>query len=289
MRPRRATTTVDALGIAGSRPGDCSSSSPPAPPPSSCTPASPRTPGILAARLAAAGADGPDTVLEGDRAASTPRSADGPRPTPALVDSPASGERWETTRIGIKPYPACQLMHAALDAGRQALLADGRSRRRRRRGRSRRGPPRQRRDRVRAPRQGRARARRTTRSSRCPWSLAALLVDGEVTVDTYDAPTRSAAPDVADARRPGRVVEVPDDAGVAADAPGRVEVDARATAQRLDRRGRPQRRRPDDPLDDERCRQARRQRRRARRRRGRRPGCRPPHDLADPHLTAHAA
>ncbi|MCA1713563.1 MAG: MmgE/PrpD family protein, partial [Actinobacteria bacterium] len=72
--------------------------------------------GILAARLAAAGASAPTSILEGSRglyAAYTDGAAD--------LDGIARGlgADWQTTRITIKPYPACQLSHASLDALRE--------------------------------------------------------------------------------------------------------------------------------------------------------------------------
>jgi 2-methylcitrate dehydratase PrpD len=79
--------------------------------------------GILAAELAAAGLRGPATVVEGrfglfgallaqDRAADVHAQ---------LADL---GERWETTRIAIKPYPTCHFTHAAIEAA-AALAAAG--------------------------------------------------------------------------------------------------------------------------------------------------------------------
>jgi 2-methylcitrate dehydratase PrpD len=72
--------------------------------------------GILAAQLGAAGMRGPATVIEGrfglfgallgqDRTAEVREQ---------LADL---GERWETLRISIKPYPTCHLTHAAIEAG----------------------------------------------------------------------------------------------------------------------------------------------------------------------------
>jgi 2-methylcitrate dehydratase PrpD len=69
-----------------------------------------------------------------------------------------------------------------------------------------------------------------------PWSLAALLTDGEVTVDTY-APASLARPAVRALATRVRVTEVPD-AGVAADAPSRVVVslaDGRTLRGHVDR------------------------------------------------------
>ncbi|WP_064076097.1 MmgE/PrpD family protein [Prescottella equi] len=77
--------------------------------------------GILAARLAAAGASGPPSVLEGRRglyAAMSARDAD----LAAVTDS--LGSRWEATVIGIKLYPSCQLMHVTLDAVAAALAGE---------------------------------------------------------------------------------------------------------------------------------------------------------------------
>ena len=135
--------------------------------------------GIVAARLAAAGADGPNTVIEGERGiyrALSARSADPPRVTRAL------GQEWEVTRIDIKRYPACQLSHAALDGG--GML----------------------RERVRAGDIATLEVEIHPDSSAIvaqpielkrvptspydakfslPWSLAALLIDGSLTVDSY--------------------------------------------------------------------------------------------------------
>jgi len=69
--------------------------------------------GLMAARLAAAGASGPPRILEG--ASGFFRSYAGEEVgADDVVDG--LGRRWETTRITIKPYPACQLSHASLDA-----------------------------------------------------------------------------------------------------------------------------------------------------------------------------
>ena len=65
--------------------------------------------GILAARLAAAGATGPATVFDGPHGVFD-ALADGA--VDAGTITRGLGDAWETTRIGIKPYPACQLSHA---------------------------------------------------------------------------------------------------------------------------------------------------------------------------------
>jgi 2-methylcitrate dehydratase PrpD len=75
--------------------------------------------GLFAARLAAHGATGPASVLEGrlglfrsyfrlDEPALEARIAD-------------LGRVWETPRIAFKPYPACHFVHAPLDAALEAL------------------------------------------------------------------------------------------------------------------------------------------------------------------------
>jgi 2-methylcitrate dehydratase PrpD len=67
--------------------------------------------GIMAADLAAAGATGPDSGLDGEygliRAFTREAGSD---------VSGDLGRRWELLGTTIKPYPACQLSHAALDA-----------------------------------------------------------------------------------------------------------------------------------------------------------------------------
>lgn len=174
--------------------------------------------GVLAARLAAAGATGPSSVLEGRRglyAALTSRPADFTALTEGL------GTRWETTRIGIKPYPSCQLMHVALDAVSAAVTGHD----------------------VTAsdiadvevavhsdslpivcgPNAGVA-APRSTYDGKfdLPWSVAALLHDGVVDVATYTDESIARADVLATARRV-RAVELVTD-GPAAAAPGRAVV-----------------------------------------------------------------
>lgn len=74
--------------------------------------------GVNAARLAAHGATGPSTVLEGRFGLYNAYLGAVPD---ALEDQLADlGQRWETPRIAYKPYPACHYVHAALDATVQA-------------------------------------------------------------------------------------------------------------------------------------------------------------------------
>jgi 2-methylcitrate dehydratase PrpD len=69
--------------------------------------------GILAARLAAAGAEGPPNVLEGRFGLFDAFLGRVPDLQRAVSDL---GTRWETPRIAYKPYPACHFCHGALGA-----------------------------------------------------------------------------------------------------------------------------------------------------------------------------
>lgn len=207
-------TTVDALGIAGSSAGGLLEFLATGSSTKQLHPGLASHAGILAARLAEAGADGPASVVEGERGVYA-ALADG-HADAALVTADL-GLRWETTRITLKPYPACQLMHAALDAGRQVLPL---------------APATIREVAVEVHPDSAAIVctpdkvdPRTAYDAKfsLPWSLAALLTDGEVTVDTY-APDSLARPDVRALAARVRVTEVPD-ARVAADAPSRVVVE----------------------------------------------------------------
>ncbi|SNS93778.1 MmgE/PrpD family protein [Rhodococcoides kyotonense] len=167
--------------------------------------------GILAARLAAAGAGGPASVLEGKRGLYAALSD---RPADLAVLTADLGTSWESTRIGIKPYPSCQLMHVTLDAVKAAGFSSGEitdievfvhpdSR-----------PI------VCGPNAGVA-APRSTYDGKfdLPWSVAALLHDGAVTVGTY-TPESIARHEVLDTARAVRVTDMTYD-GPAASAPGR--------------------------------------------------------------------
>ena len=70
--------------------------------------------GITVARLAAHGATGPASVLEGRRGFFAAYLHGEPIDIePQLIDL---GARWETPNIAFKPYPACHYIHAPLDA-----------------------------------------------------------------------------------------------------------------------------------------------------------------------------
>lgn len=106
-------TAVSALGIAGSQAAGSLEFLAAGEPTKQLHPGMAAMNGILAARLAAAGATGPRTTIEGDMglyALYTDGNWDASRITSGL------GERWEIEQITIKPYPVCQLSHAAMDA-----------------------------------------------------------------------------------------------------------------------------------------------------------------------------
>ena len=171
--PRRAAT-VDALGIAGSSAGGLLEFLATGSSTKQLHPGLASHAGILAARLAAAGADGPDSVLEGE-----PRSLRRARRRPRRR---RAGDRRPRRRLGDHPDRHQALPRLPADA-RRARRRPGRAGRRDARRRHgprghRRGAPRQRRRSSASPTRS-CRARRTTRSSRCPgawprcWSTAA--------------------------------------------------------------------------------------------------------------------
>ncbi|MCA1834111.1 MAG: MmgE/PrpD family protein [Actinomycetota bacterium] len=106
-------TTMNALGIAGSQAAGSLEFLTTGSSTKQLHPGFAAQSGILAARLAAAGASGPDSIFEGDNGLFR-AYADAHVAADALFGE--LGERWETTQITIKPYPACQLSHASLDA-----------------------------------------------------------------------------------------------------------------------------------------------------------------------------
>ncbi|MFC4069375.1 MmgE/PrpD family protein [Actinoplanes subglobosus] len=206
--------------------------------------------GILAARLAAAGATGPAGALDGEYGlfrTMTGRAPDAtvllgdlpgtaraePRSDPDLTSprgegapsraepwsdpdrpSPRGGGRWEATRIGIKPYPACQLTHASIDAAGEftgsmpsaltvTLHPDA-------------VPI------VGGPEKRRPRSAYEAKFS-VYWCVAAMIVDGWVDLDTFEDLDR---PDVL-ALAARITVETGAAGVVAADAPGIVAADGR--------------------------------------------------------------
>lgn len=73
--------------------------------------------GVLAAQLAAAGAEGPARALEGRFGLYVTHVDEEPDLAAALE---GLGERWECVRSVVKPYPVCHFSHAALDAAARA-------------------------------------------------------------------------------------------------------------------------------------------------------------------------
>ena len=76
--------------------------------------------GVLAARLAAHGAEGPPGVLDGRFGLYDAFLGD--RDVPLDEQLADLGSRWETLRIAYKPYPACHYMHGSI--GATALVRD---------------------------------------------------------------------------------------------------------------------------------------------------------------------
>lgn len=215
--------TVDALGIAGSMAGGLLEFLATGSSTKQLHPGFAAHSGVLAARLAAAGASGPESVLDGRYglyAAFLDRRVTADQLTAGL------GSDWQVQQITIKPYPACQLMHATLDATATAAVAAG----------SRGGwvDPAQ----VRAvvvdvhpdsativcePAEDKLNPKSPYDAKfSLPWSVSALLIDGALGSATY-TPDAIRRPEVADLARRVQVRVVPID-GVAAAAPGRVEL-----------------------------------------------------------------
>lgn len=179
--------------------------------------------GMLAAQLAAAGARGPATVLEGPNGFF--RSyADTSVDAGMLVDG--LGTRWETPAVGIKAYPVCQLSHASLDALRGLLSGSGVA-----------GtaaiPKAVQRVRFAVPDDAvpivcepadDKRRPRTPYEAKfsLPWCAATLLVDGRIELDSF-TPDRLDRADVAALADAVSCVATPSEVP-AADAPGDVEV-----------------------------------------------------------------
>ena len=213
-----ADVTTSALGIAGSSAGGLLSFLATGASTKQLHPGLASQAGILAARLAAAGATGPDTVLDGPHGLYQ-ALASGPVDPAGVVAG--LGESWQTELISIKLYPACQLSHVTLGAlgaalAREPFGADDV-------------------ESVTADVHPDA-ASVVCDASRdlirpltpyaakfsLPWSAAALLVDGRFDLETF-SDASIVRPDVTElaARIGWTVVRAP---GVAADAPGRVTV-----------------------------------------------------------------
>lgn len=213
-----ARQTTDALGIAGSQAGGLLAFLGTGASTKQLHPGLASHAGTLAARLAAAGATGPHTVFDGPNGVFDTLT-DGPTDPQSIARE--LGDRWESLRVGIKPYPACQLSHATLDATASALeqrafgaddvdhlvarvhpdsaaivCEPGRD--------------------LAAP------ASQYAAKFSLPWCVAALIVDGHVGVDTFAAESvrRPEVSEVAERVR----VEITPSQIAAADVPGSVDV-----------------------------------------------------------------
>lgn len=145
--------------------------------------------GLVAARLAAAGAGGPATILEGERGLYRAYAGQEVRPELLLK---GLGQAWETARATIKPYPACQLSHASLDALREAAAPAAEIERVHFR------VPEETAAIVLLPQAAKLRPRTPYEAKfSLPWCAAALLLDGQLGVESF-APGRIERPEVLD-------------------------------------------------------------------------------------------
>ena len=76
---------------------------------------------LVASRLAAHGATGPASVIEGRFGLY--RAFVGRSDIDVAALTGDLGDRWETPQIAFKPYPACHYVHASLDAAAEAVAA----------------------------------------------------------------------------------------------------------------------------------------------------------------------
>lgn len=210
-----ARQTVNALGIAGSQAGGLMEFLNSSASTKQLHPGFAAHNGVLAARLAAAGATGPESVFEGEYGlyhALLGRRIDSPQLVAEL------GKRWELSRTTIKPYPACQLSHAALDAAAKVrtqldthsitqikeieveIHPDAATV-------------------VCGPGKEHPLSSYAAKFS-MPWCVAALLIDGSLSLDTFDRVNR---PDVITLAKRIRHKRI-DFGGVASDQPGTISV-----------------------------------------------------------------
>ncbi|TIC88063.1 MmgE/PrpD family protein [Nocardioides sp. GY 10113] len=119
-------TATHALGIAGSQAGGLLAFLATGASTKQLHPGFASQAGITAARLAAAGATGPETVLDGPHGLYDALTTGVVERTAILAGlGGADPTDWETTRIGIKPWPTCQLAHASMAAAGAALSTAG--------------------------------------------------------------------------------------------------------------------------------------------------------------------
>ena len=171
---------------------------------------------VMAARMAARGATGPATILEGGWGLY--RSYADTTVEPDEVTA-TLGKEWETTRMTVKPYPVCQYSHATLDT--LALLPDDLDPSRIARIDI--GLPQDSLAVVAEPREARLRPRTTHEAKfSVQWNVATLLIDGHLSIDHF-RDEQLAREDVRDLAATVFVHRRPFD-GPLAEAPGDVRI-----------------------------------------------------------------
>lgn len=188
---------------------------------------------VTSARLAAAGATGPASIFEG-RYGLFAAYLQAAAPTDLADDL---GARWAVEGIELKPYPCCHLSHATLSAVQTAAprpvdVVAGRVQ-----------LPAASMPIVAEPRQTKLRPRSGYEAKfSLQWTVAALLLDGAISVDTYRDVDRPEVTELAE-----RIDVVPIDySGPPATAKGHVEL-VTGTGETLEAVSRP----PDSAVTDE--------------------------------------
>jgi len=217
--------TINAIGIAGSASGglleflNTGSST------KQLHPGTASMNGVIAALLARAGGTGPESAIEGRYGIYATLSA---REVELDLVTSDLGSRWEATQITIKPYPACQLSHVSLDAvasimvGYGAMAAsdiekievwvhpDSSAI-------------------VCEPIEEKLNPRTPYDAKfSLPWSIAALIIDGAITVDTYSIESIH-RPEVAALAQKVAINLTPAE-GAAADASGKTRISLKSGA-----------------------------------------------------------
>lgn len=116
LRGLSVRQTVDAIGIAGSFSGGLQQFLDDGADTKRLHPGWAAQGGIAAAELAAAGFDGPTGVIEGRYGVYATHVGLSSLKSSILVDD--LGSTWNVTRMAVKPYPCCHLLHACIDAAR---------------------------------------------------------------------------------------------------------------------------------------------------------------------------
>jgi 2-methylcitrate dehydratase PrpD len=120
LRGLDAERTASALGIAGSMASGVFAYLEDGTPTKPIHPAWAAHGGLIAARLAQLGAEGPPSIFEGKFGLYHAYLEARPGEVDIEAQLADLGSRWETPRIAYKPYPACHFMHGALGATAEA-------------------------------------------------------------------------------------------------------------------------------------------------------------------------